>query len=80
MVELILLILVVISIWKFSGTIDLTARTAEETTARWAEEVITDVAVERTEASKNLDKKLKDLGVTEIVTHSQYMAKLGIKR
>ena len=84
MIELLVLIIGIVIVWKFSASLNAAATASEEASKKWAEDVIKDVVIERQELVMEFNDdlvKLKEKGHDgKIVTHEDLMSKFGIKK
>lgn len=79
MLEFGVLIIIVVAIWKFSGTVDEVADVAEEAARSYTEDKLTDYALEREDRVKELNVEMEKRNITEFTSHDNYMKKLGYK-
>ena len=84
MIELLILIIGIVVVWKFSSSLNAAATASEEASKKWAEDIIKDVVIERQELVMEFTsdlEKLKEKGHDgKIVTHDDLMSKFGIKK
>ena len=84
MIELLILIVGIVVVWKFSSSLNAAATASEEASKKWAEDIIKDVVIERQELVMEFTsdlEKLKEKGHDgKIVTHDDLMSKFGIKK
>jgi hypothetical protein len=84
MIELLVLIIGLVIVWKFSSSLNAAATASEEASKKWSEGIIKDVVIERQELMMEFNDdlaKLKEKGHDgKIVTHEDLMSKFGIKK
>lgn len=85
MIELLVLIIGVVAIWRFSGSIEATSVAGEQLTKTWAEGIIKDAVIERQEINLEFDKDLKDFKEAnpewngKVISSEQLRKKFGIE-
>jgi hypothetical protein len=83
MIELLVLIIGIVIVWKFSASLNSAATASEEASKKWSEEIIKDVVIERQELLMEFDKDLAKLAEKghngKIVTHEDMMSKFGLR-
>lgn len=78
MVELIALILIVIALFKYSGTINKSAKVLEESTNAKVDPQLFEYAVQRQELARKVKKYKEENNIDEFTTDEELMKELGI--
>lgn len=83
MIELGILLVIIVFLWKFSGSIDSTATATEESVKVWGESVIKDAVIERQELVAEFNEDIKRLKSTnpdfEIKSSDEFLKDMKVK-
>lgn len=83
MIELLVFVVGVVLVWKFSSIFDTAAKTTEAATQGWMEDVLKDSTIERQDRVIEFREELKKYQEAnpnfKVVSHSDFLKELGYK-
>lgn len=79
MIELLLLIIGLVVIWKYSGSLNAGAIASEQAAKVWAEEIISESVIERQELIQQFEKQIQTKGITEIRSSDDFLKLMKVK-
>lgn len=79
MIELAILIIIVVALFKFNSTVNLYSKGAQDTTSGWLEEQLKDNSFERQDRMKEIQNFKEENKITKLSTSEDVLKELGIK-
>lgn len=79
MIELAILIIIIVALFKFNSTVNLYSRGAEDTTSNWLEDKLLENADERQDRIKEIKTLKEQHGIDKLATSEDVLKELGFK-